>query len=142
MWTAPGLNWQNPYLPLEPAYGPVYWICMAYMSALIAFGGFLIINSVARQNNFRTWEPWILIIAVIIPIVAAFLEVTGFTQPAGLTIGITPFCSSIGVIALVWSLPRFHLQKVIPYGGKTPLDFTFFLKNCCFKAYFPHNLNF
>ncbi|MBE3040656.1 MAG: response regulator [Chloroflexi bacterium] len=119
MWTAPGLNMQNPYLPLEPAYGPVYWICMAYMVALIAFGCFLILNKVFRQNNFRTWEPWTLIFAVVLPIVAAFLEVTGFTQPAGLTIGITPFSSSIGTIALVWSLPRFHLQKIIPVARHT-----------------------
>jgi PAS domain S-box-containing protein len=119
MWTAPGLNSQNPYLPLEPAYGPVYWVCMAYMGALIAYGSFLILKKVVRQNNFRTWEPWTLIFAVVIPIVAAFLEVSGFTQPAGLTIGITPFSSSIGVIALVWSLPRFHLQKVIPVARHT-----------------------
>jgi PAS domain S-box-containing protein len=119
IWTAPGLNSQNPYLPLEPAYGPAYWICMAYMSALIAFGSVLILNRVVRRNNFRTWEPWTLIFAVLIPIGAAFLEVTGFTQPAGLTIGITPFSSSIGVIALVWSLPRFHLQKIIPVARYT-----------------------
>jgi len=34
MWTAPGLNVRNPYLPLEPAYGPVYWAYLAYMGAL------------------------------------------------------------------------------------------------------------
>jgi PAS domain S-box-containing protein len=119
MWTAPGLNMQNPYLPLEPSYGPVYWVCMAYMGALIAFGSFLILGKVVRRNNFRTWEPWTLILAVVMPIGAAFLEVAGFTQPAGLTVGITPFCSSIGAIALVWSLPRFHLQKIIPVARYT-----------------------
>jgi two-component system cell cycle sensor histidine kinase/response regulator CckA len=114
MWTAPGLDLQNPYLPLRPDYGPVYWVCMAYMGGLTAYGGFLILKKVVRQNNFRMWEPWTLILAVAIPLVAAFLEVAGFTQPAGLTVGITPFFSGFGVIALVWSLPRFHLQKVIP----------------------------
>ena len=44
MWTAPGLNMRNPYLPLEPAYGPFYWVHMAYMGALIALGSFLILN--------------------------------------------------------------------------------------------------
>jgi len=68
MWTAPGLNMQNPYLPLEPAYGPVYWVCMAYMGALTAYGGFLILRKVVRQNNFRMWEPWTLILAVVIPL--------------------------------------------------------------------------
>jgi PAS domain S-box-containing protein len=119
MWTAPGLDVLNPYLPLEPDYGPVYWVCMVYMGALIAFGSVLIINKVVRQNNFRRWEPWTLIVAVVLPIVAAFLEVTGFTQPAGLMIGITPFSSSIGAIALVWSLPRFHLQKIMPVARHT-----------------------
>jgi PAS domain S-box-containing protein len=122
LWTAPGLNVPNPYLPLEPDYGLVYWICMAYMGALVVFGSFLILNKVVRKNNYRTWEPWILILAVLLPIVAAFLEVTGFTQPAGLTFGITPFSSSIGAVALVWSLPRFHLQKIVPVARHTVFE--------------------
>lgn len=119
MWTSPGLDMRDPYLPLEPAYGPVYWACMTYMGALTAYGGFLILRQVVRQNNFRRWEPWTLILAVAVPLAAAFTEVVGFTQPAGITVGITPFFSGFGVIALVWSLPRFHLHKVIPVARHT-----------------------
>ena len=119
LWTAPGLNAQDPYLPLEPSYGPAYWVCMAYMGALIAFGSFLILNRVVRRNNFRTWEPWVLIFSVVLPLGAAFFEVSGFTPPAGLPIGITPFFSCIGSIALVWSLPRFHLRTIIPVARDT-----------------------
>jgi PAS domain S-box-containing protein len=119
MWTAPGLDTYNPYLPLKPAYGPVYWVCLAYTGSLTACGGYLILKKVARHNNFRMWEPWTLILAAVIPLVAAFVEISGFTQPAGLTVGITPFFSGIGVIALVWSLPRFHLQRVIPVARHT-----------------------
>jgi PAS domain S-box-containing protein len=123
MWTAPGLDIHNPYLPLEPAYGPVYWVCMVYIGALVACGIFLILKKIVRRRyNFRGWEPWTLILAAIIPLLAAFLEITGVTQPAGLTIGITPFFSGIGVIILVWSLPRFHLQKVIPVARNTVFE--------------------
>jgi uncharacterized membrane protein len=114
MWTDPGLNLNNPYLPLEPAYGLVYRVCMAYMGALIVAGSYLGIKKVVRQHNFRGWEPWTLILAVVIPLIVAFLEVMGFTQSANLTIGLTPFFSGIGCIVIVWSLPRFHLQNVIP----------------------------
>jgi PAS domain S-box-containing protein len=123
MWTAPGLDAGNPYLPLEPAYGPAYWLCMAYMGALTVSGGFLILRKAARQNNFRRWEPWTLILAAAMPLVAAFVEIAGFTQPAGLTVGITPFFSGIGVVVLVLSLPRFQLHRVIPVARHTVFQY-------------------
>ena len=119
MWTDPGLNINNPYLPLEPAYGPVYWVCMAYMGALIVSGSYLVIKKVVRQHNFRGWEPWTLILAVVIPLLVALID---FTQSANLTVGLTPFFSGIGSIVLVWSLPRFHLQTVIPVARNTVFE--------------------
>jgi hypothetical protein len=73
MWTAPGLDILNPYLPLEPAYGTIYWVCMAYLGGLIVWGGFLIMKNVVGCLNFRRWEAWILILAAVIPLLAAFL---------------------------------------------------------------------
>jgi PAS domain S-box-containing protein len=122
MWTSPGLNINNPYLPLEPVYGLFYWFSMIYMAVLIVYGSFVVINKVVLQHNFRRWEPWILIWAVVIPILAAFLEVTGVTRSANLTIGLTPLVSGIGAIALVLTLPRFHLQKVIPLARQTVFE--------------------
>jgi PAS domain S-box-containing protein len=122
VWTDPGLDIHNPYLPLKPAYGLVYWACMVYMGALIASGSFLIIKKIVRQHNFRRWEPWVLILAVFLPLLAAFLEVTGVILPAGLTVGITPFFSGIGSILLVWTLPRFHLREVIPVAQHTVFE--------------------
>jgi PAS domain S-box-containing protein len=119
MWTSPGLDARNPYLPLNPAYGPFYWACMAYMSVLLAFGSILILGTVVRRGNLRTWEPWTLIVAVALPLAAAFLEVSGLTEPAGLTVGITPLSSGFGVVLLMWSLPRLHLQRVIPVARHT-----------------------
>jgi PAS domain S-box-containing protein len=122
MWTSPGLNINNPYLPLEPVYGLFYWLSMVYMAVLIVYGSFVVINKVVLQHNFRRWEPWILILAVVIPILAAFLEVSGVTRSENLTIGLTPFISGIGVLALVLTLPRFHLQKVIPLARHTVFE--------------------
>lgn len=122
MWTDPGLNIANPYLPLDPVYGLFYWFSMVYMAALIVSGSFLIVKKVVKQNSFRRWEPWVLILVAVTPLLAAFLEVTGVTMSANLTIGITPIFSGIGVIALVWTLPRFHLQKVIPVAQRTVFE--------------------
>jgi PAS domain S-box-containing protein len=122
MWTAPGLNITNPYLPLEPAYGLFYWGSMVYMGFLIVCGSFLVVKNVVRRHNFRRWEPWVLILVAVMPLLAAFLEVTGVTMSANLAIGITPIFSGIGVIALVWTLPRFHLQKVIPVAQRTVFE--------------------
>ena len=122
MWTSHGLNINNPYLPLEPVYGLFYWFSMVYMAVLIVYGSYVVINKVVLQHNFRRWEPWILILAVVIPILAAFLEVSGVTRSANLTIGLTPFISGIGAIALVLTLPRFHLQKVIPLARQTVFE--------------------
>jgi PAS domain S-box-containing protein len=122
MWTAPGLDVHNPYLPLKPAYGPLYWASLVYMGALSVSGCFLILKKVFRQPNFRRWEPWTLILAAVIPLIVAFLEVTGFTLSAGLTVGLTPFFSGIGSIVVVLSLPRFHLQKVIPVARNTVFE--------------------
>jgi PAS domain S-box-containing protein len=114
MWTAPGLNATNPYLPLEPTYGMFYWGAMAYMGVLIVCGCFQVVKIVVRQPNFRKWEPWVLILSAVIPLLVAFLEVTGVTEYTAFSIGITPIFSCIGIIGLVWTLPRFHLQKIIP----------------------------
>jgi PAS domain S-box-containing protein len=122
MWIATGLNIHNPYLPLEPTYGLFYWVCMIYISALTVYGSFLILKNVVLQHNFRSWEPWTLILAAVIPLLVAILEVTGFIQTTGLTIGITPFFSGIGAIILVWSLPRFHRQKIIPVAYHTVFE--------------------
>jgi PAS domain S-box-containing protein len=122
MWTAPGLDLRNPYLPLKPSYGLIYWACMAYLGALIMSGSFLILKNVARRQNFRRWEPWTLILAAVMPLLVAFFEVSGFTASADLSVGMTPFFSGIGSVVLIWSLPRFHLQKVIPVARDTVFE--------------------
>ncbi|MDD4874746.1 MAG: histidine kinase N-terminal 7TM domain-containing protein, partial [Dehalococcoidales bacterium] len=82
MWTNPGLDVHNPYLPLDPSYGTFYWVCMAYVGVLVVCGSFLVIKNVLQKSkhNFRRWEPWILILAAVIPLLAAFIEVAGLTQ--------------------------------------------------------------
>jgi PAS domain S-box-containing protein len=122
LWTAPGLDLNNPYLPLKPAYGPIYWAGMIYMGALIAAGSILIFKNIVRKHNFRGWEPWTLILAAVLPLLVALVEMTGVTLSAELTIGLTPLFSGLGSIALVLSLPRFHLQKVIPVARNTVFE--------------------
>lgn len=122
MWTDTGISVQNPYLPLKPTYGLLYWACLLYAGALIGSGSFLVLKKVVRQPNFRRWEPWVLILAVVIPLLAALFEIADLRLKKDLMVGITPFFSSIASIALVLSLPRFYLQKVIAVARDTVFE--------------------
>jgi hypothetical protein len=46
MWTGIGIDSLNPYLPLQPDYGVIYWGCMVYAVALTLAGSLLIIRTI------------------------------------------------------------------------------------------------
>jgi len=119
IWSSPGLNGSNPYLPLQPTYGLVYWIGMAYVFVLTLSGSFLLIKNVIRRHHGRTRESVGLMIAVALPMLAALVETLGLSSSLKLSIGITPWASFIGGLLLLWNLPRFHLRKVIPLARDT-----------------------
>ena len=113
MWTEIGLDSQNPYLPLQPSYGMIYWICMVYIALLTLMGSFLIIRNIIRRHS-TSRESKYLLVAALIPLVAAFIEVSGLLSSLKISVGITPLTACIGAILLRWSLPRFRLEQVIP----------------------------
>jgi PAS domain S-box-containing protein len=114
MWTGIGLDMQNPYLPLQPTYGIFYWICMVYTAILTFTGSFFIIRNVIRARHHFSQESVLLVVAAVLPLLVAFLEVTGLLSPLRLQVGLTPWAACIGAIVLRWSLPRFHLEQIIP----------------------------
>ena len=63
IWSHPGLDSHNPYLPLQPAYGIIYWICMVYMIALVLTGSFLLVRNVVRRHHGRNRESAAVLIA-------------------------------------------------------------------------------
>jgi PAS domain S-box-containing protein/putative nucleotidyltransferase with HDIG domain len=119
IWSTPGLDSVNPYLPLQPAYGIVYWIGMAYVFVLTLSGSLLIIKNVIRPHRGRTRESVGLLIAAALPMLAALVETLGLSSSLKLSIGITPWASYIGSLLLIWNLPRFHLHKIIPIARDT-----------------------
>ena len=119
IWSSPGLDSVNPYLPLQPTYGIVYWIGMAYIFVLTLSGSFLLIKNVLRRHHGRTRESVGLMIAAALPMLAALVETLGLSSSLKLSIGITPWASFIGGLLLLWNLPRFHLRKVIPLARDT-----------------------
>lgn len=114
IWSTPGLDVHNPYLPLQPAYGIIYWISMAYVFVLIFSGSCLLIKNVIRLHHGRYRESACLLIAAVLPMLVALVETLGLSSALKLSIGITPWASFIGSLLLIWNLPRFHLHKVIP----------------------------
>jgi hypothetical protein len=122
MWTAPGLDGQNPYLPLQPAYGMIYWICMVYIAMLTVAGSFLIIRNIIRRRHRYSRESKYLLVAAIIPLVTAFIEVTSLLAPFRISVGMTPWAACVGAIILRLSLPRFHLEQVIPVAHISSLN--------------------
>jgi PAS domain S-box-containing protein/putative nucleotidyltransferase with HDIG domain len=114
MWTEIGFDSANPYLPLQPTYGIIYWACMVYIAILTLTGSFLILwNIVKRRNGYRR-ESIYMLIAAVIPLITAFIEVMGLLSFLKLSVGLSSWTACIGAIILILNLPRFHLEQVIP----------------------------
>lgn len=122
VWGDPGLDRNDPYLPLQPAYGAVYWICMAYVAMLTLAGSLLLIKNVLRRHHGRRREAAGLLIAAALPLLSGLVETLGVSASLKLSIGITPWASFIGMLILVWNLPRFHLREVIPFARNTVFE--------------------
>jgi two-component system, cell cycle sensor histidine kinase and response regulator CckA len=114
MWTAAGLDSLNPYLPLQPTYGVVYWACMAYATGLTLTGSGLIIWNIVRRRNSYSLQSISLIFVALLPLITALVEVTGLLSYLSIPVGITPLTSCIGAIILIYSLPKFHLEQALP----------------------------
>ncbi|MBE3088116.1 MAG: PAS domain S-box protein, partial [Chloroflexi bacterium] len=114
MWTGIGVDSQNPYLPLQPTYGMIYWVCMVYVAMLTLTGSLFIIRNVIRRRQSYSRESTYLLAAAAIPLITAFIEVTGLLSSLKLPVGLTPWAACIGAIILRLSLPRFRLEQVIP----------------------------
>jgi PAS domain S-box-containing protein len=114
MWTEAGLDSQNPYLPLQPNYGIIYWACMVYVAILTLTGSCLIIWSIIRTGKSFGRQAIYLIVAAVLPLIAAYIEVSGLLSSLSIPVGITPLAACIGAIILVFNLPQFHLEQVLP----------------------------
>jgi len=114
MWTEIGLDSQNPYLPLQPTYGIIYWACMVYIAMLTLTGGLLIIWNIIRRRYIRSRESIFLLIAAVIPMITAFIEVMGLLSFLKLSVGLSSWTACIGAIILILNLAKFHLEQVIP----------------------------
>jgi hypothetical protein len=122
IWIKPGLDSQNPYLPLQPMYGIIYWLCVVYMVVLIFTGSYLLIKNVVRPHYNRIGESVILLIAAVLPMLAALTEIFGLSSSLKLSIGMTPWVSLISTVMLVWTLPRLHLRNIIPFARDTVFE--------------------
>jgi PAS domain S-box-containing protein/putative nucleotidyltransferase with HDIG domain len=114
LWTGIGLDGQNPYLPLQPTYGPVYWVCMAYAAMLTLTGSFLIVWNIVRRRYGFNREAMCLLVAAVLPLVTALVEVTGLLSSSRIPVGLTPWAACIGALILILNLPQFHLEQVVP----------------------------
>ena len=114
MWTGVGLDSQNFYLPLQPTYGIIYWACMVYMAMLTLTGSFLIIWNITRRHYIRSRESIYLLIAAVLPMITAFIEVMGLLSFLKLYVGLSSWTACIGAIILILNLPRLHPERVVP----------------------------
>ena len=114
MWTEAGLDSQNPYLPLQPTYGIIYWACMVYMAMLTLTGSLFIIWNITRRHYIRSRESIYLLVAAVIPLVTAFIEVMGLLSFLKLSVGLSSWTACIGAIILILNLPRLHPEQVVP----------------------------
>jgi len=116
MWTEAGFDSGHPYLPLQPNYGIIYWSCMVYVAILTLTGSYLIIWSIIRTGKSFGRQAVLLIVAAVLPLITAFIEVTGLLSYLPIPVGITPLVGCIGATILVFNLPQFHLEQVLPFA--------------------------
>ena len=114
MWTGVGLDSQNPYLPLEPTYGLIYWACMVYIAMLTLTGSIFIIWNIFRRRYGYRRESIYLLIAAVIPLITAFIEVLDLDSFLKLSVGLSSWTACIGAIILILNLPKFRPEQVIP----------------------------
>jgi len=114
MWTGVGLDSRNPYLPLQPTYGIIYWACMVYIAMLTLTGSFLIIWNIIQRRYIRNRESIFLLIAAVLPMITAFIEVMGLLSFLKLSVGLSSWTACIGAIILILNLPRLHPEQVVP----------------------------
>jgi len=114
MWTEIGIDNQNPYLPLQPTYGIIYWACMVYLAMLTLTGSFFIIWNIINRRYSCSRESIFLLVAAVIPLMTAFIEVMGLLSFLNISVGLTPWTGCIGATILIFNLPQFHLEQVVP----------------------------
>ena len=93
------------------AHGPLYWLAVAYVNALLLAGTVVLVRSVVATRSSRRRNV-ILLLAVAIPWGATALDAAGYGPVAGLNLA--PFALTVTCLLLGWLLFADDLLAALP----------------------------
>ena len=114
-----GLVWNGPFLNVDFARGPLYWLYMAYLNLSMLFGNLLLCHYWFRAAAIYRGQITIMMIGSLFPWSAHLVYITG-NSPWGLDVA--PFAFFATMLAFAWGLYGFRLFTLAPIAREIVFD--------------------
>ncbi len=122
-----GLFWSNFQLKdygtvsdFDAAYGPWYWVHLAYSYLLILAGTIIVFRTLRRSQGLHRQQAVALVVAVLTPWLGNILYFSGLSPLRYLDL--TPFAFTITVTVLTWAILGFRLVDLAPIARDLIVD--------------------
>lgn len=99
--------------PIQPSYGPAFWLLIIYCQILTLVGVFLFLRKSIELGRLYLKQGIILAAGVMAPIIGNAVYVTGLSPlPPGYDL--TPLLFTVTGIVLIWVIFRFRFLDIVP----------------------------
>lgn len=120
IWQRISLDTAGPFLALDVAYGPWFWIHSAYSYLMLLLGTIWLIARFLRSPNLYRHQAGVLLVGVLAPWAGNALYLSGLSPIPNLDL--TPFAFVLSGLALAWGLYRFRLLQIVPVARRAVVD--------------------
>jgi len=120
IWRDMALREVGPFLVLDVDFGTGFWMIVGYCYLAFIFGSYLIIKTALSSTRLRKKQMWVLLIAVLAPLLGSFIYVFDLTPIKG--IDYSPFAFTISGLALSWVMLSHKLTGLIPIARSTMVE--------------------
>ena len=110
----------DPYLGVQPEFGPAFWVHVVYSYALLAAGSVLLLQLLWRSWRLYRGQALALLLGVSIPWVADAVYVSGSSPWPDFDVSSMSF--SLGALLVALSLTRLRVGDVMAVSRETILD--------------------
>jgi len=118
VWTNSELIRQNVYLNLSGAfptigktYGPFFWVFAAYNYLITIITMINLVNGLKEKNYLYRRQLFFLFIAILLPVIANLLHVSGLSPFAT---DITPVCFGVSALIIFGGIFTYRLFDIVP----------------------------
>jgi PAS domain S-box-containing protein len=114
----------GPRAALAYAYGPAFWVHMAYSYALLALGAYLIVQTTVRSPQLYRGQMIALLVGILVPWLGNAIAVIAAKPVSALDIYVdpTPFAFGFSGLAIAWGLYRFRLLDIVPMAREAVVE--------------------